>query len=239
MTGGMAGGQRIAVMPGEASVAIELYLATGDKKFADHFRTLWPSIRTGLLNTGGGSGRGGMGGGMGGGSINTWLKAIPFMDEAYKNDLRTYAKNLKTQMDSLIRTNPYNTLVGRGGFYSGGNYSTITWALTAAKLNRVFPDIIGKEYAVRGLNYIWGCHPASSISFVSGVGVSSKKVTYGNNRADFTAIPGGVVPGLYLINPDFYENQENWPYIWYENEVVVDCCAAYIYLAALVDDSMK
>ena len=180
-----------------------------------------------------------MGGGMGGSSINTWLKALPFMGEAYRNDLRTYASNLKTQMDSLIKTNPYNTLVGRGGFYSGGNYSTITWALTAAKLNRAFPDIIGKEYAVRGLNYILGCHPASSISFVSGVGVSSKKVTYGNNRADFTAIPGGVVPGLYLINPDFYENQENWPFIWYENEVVIDCCAAYIYLAALVDDSLK
>ncbi len=234
--GSFGGSQRMGGnASGEASVAIELYLATGDKKFADHVAKLWPSIRNGLINAGASS----RGGGMGGGSINTWLKALSFMGEDYKNDLRTYAKNLKTQMDSLTKTNPFNTLVGRGGFYSGGNYSTITWALTAAKLNRVFPDIIGKEYAVRGLNYILGCHPASSLSFVSGVGVSSKKVTYGNNRADFTAIPGGVVPGLYLINPDFYENQENWPYIWYENEVVVDCCAAYIYLAALIDDSMK
>lgn len=220
----------------EAALAIELYLATGENRFADHVKTLWPTLRTGLLNTRSGAG---MGGGMGGGSINTWLKALPFMGEDFRNDLQTYANNLKTQMDSLIHVNPYNTLVGRGGFYSGGNYSTITWALTAAKLNRVFPNIIGKEYAVRGLNYILGCHPASSISFVSGVGVWSKEVVYGNNRADFSAIPGAVVPGLYLINPDFYENQENWPYIWYENEAVVDCNAAYIYLAAMIEESMK
>ena len=135
--------------------------------------------------------------------------------------------------------NPYGVLIGRGGFYTGGNYSTITWALTAAKLHKVFPEVIGAEYALRGLNFILGCHPASSISFVSGVGVTSKKVTYGNNRADFAAIPGGVVPSLYLINPDFYENKEDWPFIWYENEVVVDCCAAYIYLAAMVDDSLQ
>lgn len=213
----------------EAAVAIELYLSTGEKKFADHFAKLWPGIKTNINNPRG----------FGGGSITTWLKAIPFMGEEFKNDLRAYARVLKLQMDSLIHVNPYSVPLGRGGFYTGGNYSTITWALTAAKLHKVFPDIIGTEYAVRGLNFILGCHPASSISFVSGVGISSKKVTYGNNRADFAAIPGGVVPSLYLISPDFYENKEDWPFIWYENEVVVDCCAAYIYLAAMVDEILK
>jgi hypothetical protein len=89
------------------------------------------------------------------------------------------------------------------------------------------------------LNYILGCHPASSISFVSGVGVNSKKVTYGNNRADFTYVPGGMVPGNYLIKPDFYENKEDWPFIWYENEVVIDGCAGYIYLSATVNKILK
>lgn len=222
-------GRRGGVNPSlEASVAIELYLTTGDKKFQKHFAKLWPSVKTGLTNPRG----------FGGGSITNWIKALPFMDEAYRNDLRAYAMNVKTQMDSMQNVNPYGVPIGRGGFYTGGNYATITWALTAAKLHQVFPDIIGTEYPVRGLNFILGCHPASSLSFVPGVGVSAKKVTYGNNRADFTAIPGGVVPSLYLIQPDFYENKDDWPYIWYENEVVVDCCAAYIYLAALVDESL-
>jgi endoglucanase len=213
----------------EATVAVELYLTTGDKTFADHFTKLWPNLKSSLSNPRG----------FGGISISTCIKALPFMDETYKNDLRTYATALKVQMDTLYKANPYGVPIGRGGFYTGGNYAVITWALTAAKLQRIFPEVIGKEYALRGLNFLLGCHPASSISFVSGVGVSSKKVTYGNNRADFAAIPGGVVPSLYLIQPDFYENKEDWPYIWYENEVVVDCCAAYLYLASLVEASMQ
>ena len=50
------------------------------------------------------------------------------------------------------------------------------------------------EYVYKGLNYIFGCHPYSNISFVSAVGTRSKKITYGNNRADFSFIAGGVVP---------------------------------------------
>jgi endoglucanase len=227
---GLGGMRRGGTSTTEAAVAIELYLTTGDKKFAEYFAKLWPGIRTGLS----GNGRG-----FGGGNIQTWLKALPFMGEDFKKDLRNYAVRLKSEMDSLKNINPYSVPLGRGGFYSGGNYSIVTWALSAAKLHKVFPDVIGTEYAIRGMNFLLGCHPASSISFVSGVGVTSKKVTYGNNRAEFTAIPGGVVPSLFLISPDFYENKEDWPFIWYENEVVVDCCAAYIYLAALVDESLR
>jgi len=173
-------------------------------------------------------------------SMRTLLKAIPYMNDDYKNDLRLQAINIRKQLDSISNVNPYGVPLGQGGFYAqGGNFATVDWSINNAKLHQYFPDIISKEYAIRGLNYVLGCHPASSISFVSGVGVNSKKVTYGNNRADFTFIPGGMVPGNYLIKPDFYENQENWPYIWYENEVVVDGCAGYIYLSALVNDILQ
>jgi len=162
------------------------------------------------------------------------------MNEDYKKDLRSIALKIKVQLDSTSVQNPYGVPLGQGGFYAqGGNFAMVDWSLNNAKLHQYFPDIISKEYAIRGLDYILGCHPASSISFVSGVGVNSKRVTYGNNRADFTSIPGGMVPGNYLIKPDFYENQENWPFIWYENEVVVDGCAGYIYLSALIDNILK
>ena len=140
----------------------------------------------------------------------------------------------------LVKPNPYGVPLGQGGFYApGSNFSIMDWSVTNAKLHQFFPEIISKEYAIRGLNYILGCHPGSSISFVSGVGVNSKKVTYGNNRADFTYIPGGMVPGNYLIKPDYYENKEDWPFIWYENEVVVDGCAGYIYLSAMINNMLK
>jgi endoglucanase len=217
----------------EANLTIELMLATGDKKYAEYFVKIWPSVKSSM-------GSGGQRRFFGASPIRTLLKAIPFMNDDYKNDLRTQALITKKQLDSISNVNPYGVPLGQGGFYApGSNFSIVDWSLTNAKLHQYFPEIISKEYAIRGLNYILGCHPASSISFVSGVGVNSKKVTYGNNRADFTFIPGGMVPGNYLIKPDFYENQENWPFIWYENEVVVDGCAGYIYLAALVDNILK
>ncbi|WP_142322637.1 hypothetical protein, partial [Priestia megaterium] len=58
----------------------------------------------------------------------------------------------------------------------------------------------------------------------------SKEVAYGNNRADFSFIAGGVVPGMLIVKPDFPENKEDWPFFWGENEYVVNVGASYIAL---------
>jgi endoglucanase len=231
---GMPANSRRTMSAGQgAPLTIELLLATKDKKYSDYLAKIWPEVKKSFDGN-----RQRMS--FGASSLRTLLKAIPFMDEAYKNDLKAIAQNMKRELDALVDKNPYGVPLGQGGFYSpGSNFSVVDWSLTNAKLYQYFPDIISREYAIRGLNYVLGCHPASSISFVSGVGVNSKRVTYGNNRADFTSIPGGMVPGNYLIKPDFYENKEDWPFIWYENEVVVDGCAGYIYLAALVDHLLQ
>jgi hypothetical protein len=89
------------------------------------------------------------------------------------------------------------------------------------------------------LNYIYGCHPGSNISFVSGVGTRSKKVAYGTNRADFSFIAGGIVPGVLIIKPDFPENQEDWPFLWGENEYVINIGAVYIFLVNAVNDLLN
>ena len=68
---------------------------------------------------------------------------------------------------------------------------------------KYFLILLVDEEVYKGLNYIFGCHPYSNISFVSVVGTRSKKITYGNNRADFTFIAGGLVPGLLILKPDF------------------------------------
>jgi hypothetical protein len=56
-------------------------------------------------------------------------------------------------------------------------------------------------------------------------------VAYGMNRADYSFIAGGIVPGVLIIKPDFPENKEDWPFLWGENEYVVNVAAAYIFLA--------
>jgi hypothetical protein len=211
----------------EARATVELLVSTGDKKYAEHLKNLWPSIKDHVYQTRF----------LTANLMPSMVKALPFMDMDFKNELREQTVKFKKQLDSLSMKNPYGVPLGQGGFWEG-NYLLVDWALCTAKLHEVFPDIIGEKYAIRGLDYVLGCHPASSISFVSGVGTNSKRVTYGNNRGDFAFIPGGVVPGVYLIKPDFYENKEDWPFIWYENECVIDVCAGYIYLAATVNHMM-
>jgi endoglucanase len=107
------------------------------------------------------------------------------------------------------------------------------------KRSKAFPEIIDREYALKGLNYIFGCHPGSDISFVSGVGTRSKKVAYGNNRADYSFIAGGVVPGVLILEPDFPENKEDWPFLWGENEYVINVSASYIFAVNAVNELLN
>ena len=103
----------------------------------------------------------------------------------------------------------------------------------------VYYELINPEYIYRGLNYLYGCHPCHNLSFVSGVGAQPKKVAYGNNRADFSFIPGGVVPGVRILKPDFPENREDYPFLWSENEYVIDLAASYIYLVNAANSLLK
>jgi len=50
-------------------------------------------------------------------------------------------------------------------------------------------------------------------------------------RADYTFIPGGMVPGVTILQPDFPELTAAWPFFWYENEYVVDTATAFILAA--------
>ncbi len=132
--------------------------------------------------------------------------------------------------DDYAKQNPYGVPVSLGGW--GGSGGAVNFAATNYYANKYFPNIITPEYVYKGLHYIFGCHPYSNLSFVSSVGTVSKKITYGNNRADFSFIAGGIVPGILVLKPDFPENKEDWPFFWGENEVTVGGCADYIFLAA-------
>lgn len=78
----------------------------------------------------------------------------------------------------------------------------------------------------------WVATPASNVSYVSTVGTSSKLIAYGNNRADYSFIPGGMIPGVVIIQPDFPELKDAWPFLWYENEYVVDAATTFILAAS-------
>jgi hypothetical protein len=134
------------------------------------------------------------------------------MDQDYQARLKDYVLKYREMVDALENENPYGVPIISMGW--GGNSTVINWAITNYFAHTCFPDIIEAESVYKGLNYVLGCHPYSNLSFVSAVGTRSKKVAYGNNRADFSFIAGGVVPGLLLLKPDFLENKEDWPFLW-------------------------
>jgi len=72
-------------------------------------------------------------------------------------------------------------------------------------LHKAFPESIGPEYTLHALDYVLGRHPVSNVSYVSAVGTQSKLIAYGNNRADYTFFPGGMIPGVTIVQPDFPE----------------------------------
>ncbi len=115
-----------------------------------------------------------------------------------------------------------------GGWAGSGGVAE--FGLTHWALHKAFPQIIDGEAVFRSLNYLYGTHPGSDISMVSAVGTVSKEVAYGSNRADFSFIAGGVVPGELIVKPDFPENKEDWPFFWGENEYVINVGASYIQL---------
>lgn len=80
-----------------------------------------------------------------------------------------------------------------------------------------------------------GCHPASDVSLVSGVGARSLTVAYGFNRADWSYIPGAVASGTALIRPEFPELKDNFPFTWQQSENVIGGSTAYIFCVLAAD----
>lgn len=170
-------------------------------------------------------------------TLKSALGAIPHMDKDFKNKLEGYVANYKKALVEIEDENPYGVSISTGGW--GGSGTVVNTAITNYYAYREFPDIMEKEDVLRGLNYIYGCHPYSNVSFVNAVGTKSKKVAYGNNRADFTTIAGGIVPGIIVLKPDFPENKDDWPYLWGENEVTIGGSADYIFLTNAVKDLLN
>ena len=130
--------------------------------------------------------------------------------------------------------NPFGVPITRGGW--AGNGMIMNFAVSNYLLHRAFPDIVGPEATFKGLDYLLGCHPGSNESFVSAVGAHSRDKAYGNNRADFSFIAGGIIPGVLVLKPDFPESKSDWPFFWGQNEYVITMGAPYIFLAHAVAD---
>ncbi|MBN2103520.1 glycoside hydrolase family 9 protein [bacterium] len=215
----------------DITALLQLYMTTKDRKYADRFQEkIWIMLEPPKENMQPGFDPGFFIGR----SLQPAIKAIPYMDAAYKAKLKDAVVRYKESIEKSDRENPYGLPISGRGW--GGSGTVVYSAITNYYVYKAFPDMIDKETIYKSVNYIFGCHPYSNISFVNAVGTRSKKVAYGNNRADFATIAGGIVPGVMLLKPDFLENKDDWPFLWGENECTIGGCAAYIFLSCAVNE---
>ena len=203
----------------QLATQLQLYAATGEKTYLKLFNDqIWNSLDRGVLYT-----------------MQTALDAVPYMDEAYKKKLRPYVKKYAEYIDSLSTDNPYGVPIGLGN-WAGGN-ATLSFGTTVCFAYRYFPDIISRDDVFRTANWLYGCHPYHNYSFVAVVGAARPKaVFYGNNRADFSFIPGNVAPGLLFRKPDHFENYDDWPFLWGQNEGTIAGNTQYIIFGSALKD---
>ncbi len=198
---------------------LQLYAATQEKQYLKAFNEqIWKALDRNVRST-----------------MQTALDAVPYMDEAYKQKLRPYVGKYAEYIDSLTTNNPFGVPIGLGN-WAGGN-ATLSFGTTVCFAYRYFPDIINRDDVFRTANWLYGCHPYHNYSFVAVVGAARPKaVFYGNNRADFSFIPGNVAPGLLFRKPDHFENFDDWPFLWGQNEGTIAGNTQYIIFGSALKD---
>ena len=196
---------------GNISANLQLYVATGEQEYLDKFETmLWPSLDRNVNR-----------------SLQTALDAIPYLGEEYKEKLRPYVEEFKTFIEDLEKDNPYGVPIGLGNWAGGGQ--VLNHGTTVCYASKYYPEIIDKAHAYKVAEWFFGRHPYHNYSLVATVGAARpKEVFYGNNRADFSFIPGNVAPGVLFRHPDHFENYDDWPFLWGQNEGTIGGNTSYL-----------
>lgn len=206
----------------DISTNLQLYISTGEKQYADKFQQLlWPALDHNVNIV-----------------LLTALDAIPHMDGSYKEKLRPYVVKYKGYINWLEKDNPYGVPIGLGNWAGSGDVTN--FGTTVCFASKYFPDIIEENHAFKAANYLYGCHPYHNYSLVATVGATRPKaVFYGNNRADFSFIPGNVAPGLLFRKPDHFENYDDWPFFWGQNEGTIGGNTSYLIFGSAFKNLVK
>lgn len=206
-------------MGGVASTNLQLYIATQEQDYLKVFKKeIWEDLNRNVAS-----------------NLQTALDAVPYMDEAYKKKLRPYVEKYDEYIKDFDKDNPYGVPIGTGNWAGIG--PLLNFGITVCFAHLYYPDIVEKAEVYRTANWLFGCHPYHNYSLVAAVGAARpKRVFYGNNRADFSFIPGNVAPGLLFRKPDHFENYDDWPFLWGQNEGTIAGNTQYIIFSTALRD---
>ncbi|RJS94186.1 glycoside hydrolase [Candidatus Bathyarchaeota archaeon] len=208
--------QPSAYVPGNPEIqeifaTVELLITTREERFSQRLIELLPVIEENIHQVGW-----------------TVARALPLVkDEKFRSSVKQKLEKYQSEIEQEISKNPYHVPF-RPAIWGIG-WNILYFAVGQYYLHKAFPEIFDGETVFAVVNYILGCHPASNVSLVSGVGARSLTIAYGFNRADWSYIPGAVASGTALIRPEFPELKENFPFIWQQTENVIGGAASYIF----------
>jgi hypothetical protein len=199
-------------------LAVELLLATKDRRYAEYLVGQKDAIVTGIKDTG-------------------WVvgRALPLVgDAAFTAAVTEAVKGHRAEVAALEKKTPYGVPYAPDVW--GAGWGIQAFGMEQYFLHTAFPDVFPRDAMFHALDFVLGVHPGpNNASFVSGVGSKSVTVGYGMNRADWGYIPGGSVSGTGIIRPDFPELLE-WPYLWQQTEYVLGGGTTdYLFLALAAD----
>jgi hypothetical protein len=201
----------------EIGATTELFLATGQARYRQRLLELWPDTEAYLR-------------------YNGWtvVRALPLLNDAtFTANFRAALEKYRSEMDAEVARNPFGVPLQPQVWGMAWNvqwFGVIRYYLYCA-----FPDLFDREDVLRVLSYTLGCHPASDVSLVSGVGTRSMLSGYGTNRAEWSYIPGGAASGPTLIQPDFPEFKQPFPFLWQQAEYVIVGATTYLFCALAAD----
>ncbi|MDB5692423.1 MAG: glycoside hydrolase [Alphaproteobacteria bacterium] len=197
----------------------ELIRTTGDPALVRRLVALEPAIIAKVADTGW--------------AIAPILDRIP--DAGFKQRLAAAVAAYQAAVRAAARTDSPYGVPYKPNIWGAG------WDIQERGVRQYFfhkgwPEVTPTESYVNALNFDLGVHPGeNNESFATGVGSRSATIAYGFNRADWSAIPGGVVSGTALIRPDLPELKE-WPFFWQQREYVMGGGETnYMFLALAAD----
>ena len=204
-----------------ANAAVELYLATKERKYIEAILDQRKDILNKIKSTGW-----------------TLSRIIDEIDDASFE--KEYEKRLKEYSETITRRmskSPFGIVAEKQVWGIGWNY---LWFMQKHYyLIKNYPDLFPHEQLFTAVNYILGVHPGSNLSFVSGIGKHRPIPAFGLNRMDYSYIPGGVYSGTALISPDFPELKDDHPFLWQQSEYIVFGATPYIFCVLAADQFLN
>ena len=184
--------------------AAELFLATQDKKYLADLLPLKAQIVEKI--------------GEAGWSLGRVLASIN--DNDFVESINAAVQNHQLQVrERAAKESPYGVPYKPNIW--GAGWDIQEFGVKQYFFHKSWPQYTTTDAYFSALNFVLGVHPGSNTqSFASGVGANSATVAYGNNRADWSYIPGGVISGTALIRPDLPE-LKIWPFFWQQTEYVM------------------